>query len=318
MSAIAKETHRDKGSISREIDGKPRKGMGSYHAERAHKEARVRINRRGNIPILEHNVLLKQYVTEKLKLGWSPEQIAIRLPREYPRDKNMRISFESIYQYIYRQIQRGGNGAVKKGKEDLRAYLPRRHGKRTKKGFRKAQKLERNANLPSIETRPTIVENRRRVGDWEDDTLVSRQCGARIKSINERNTGVIFFGKTKDGTAKECDRVVTDRLSAIPKEYRLTLTRDRGTENYGYEEIEKELHISCYFAHAYSSYERGSNENGNGLLRRFFPKKTNWDKITDEEIGRAEYLINSRPRKRLNGLTPYEVFYKKTGVALIP
>ncbi|MFH0891177.1 MAG: IS30 family transposase, partial [Candidatus Falkowbacteria bacterium] len=95
-----------------------------------------------------------------------------------------------------------------------------------------------------------------------------------------------------------------------------TLTMDRGSENLGYEEIEKELGFDCYYAHAYHSWERGSNENLNGLIRRFLPKKTDFKTITNNDIRKIEYLLNSRPRKRLGWKTPYEVFYKKTGVAL--
>jgi transposase, IS30 family len=126
----------------------------------------------------------------------------------------MRISYEAIYQYVYAQVHRGGNGSVKKGGEDLRSYLPRRHTRRAKKGFRKAQKVERNAALPSIEDRPHVVDERFRIGDWEDDTMVSRASSARIKSVNERKSGIVFFGKTTDGTAIECDVVVRKKLSS--------------------------------------------------------------------------------------------------------
>lgn len=318
VTAIATELGRNKSSVSREIGGSPRKGRGAYHAERAHAAALLRIEKRGNISILERSAPLKEYVVEKLKLGWSPEQISLRLPIDHKRDTTMRISHETIYQHVYDQMHRGGNGAVKQDCEDLRPYLARRHTRRQKKGFRKAQKMERTTALPSIEDRPAVVDRRTRVGDWEDDTLVSRAGDARVKSVNERKTGVVFFGRTEDGTATACDAVVLQRLAAIPAQYRKTLTRDRGTENRGYRDLEKELHLSCYFAHAYCSQERGSNENLNGLLRRYFPKGTNWDTISDKDIARAEYLINSRPRKRFKGRTPYEVFYQKTGVALFP
>lgn len=315
MTAIAEELKRPTSAVSREIDGKPPVGRGKYDADRAQKQSEDRRGNQGRGAQLTHEPL-RTYVVEKLKLGWSPEQISIRLPKDYPRDRMMRISYEAIYQYVYEQVHRGGNGAVKRGCEDLRPYLVRRHTRRQKKGFRKAQKVERDASLPSIEQRPKVVDRRSRVGDWEDDTLVSRASDTRVKSVNERRTGVVFFGKTRNGTARACDRVVTSRLGRIPKKYRKTLTRDRGSENRAYQTLEHALGVSVYFAHAYSSYERGSNENTNGLLRRFFPKKTDWDTVSDEELARAEYLINTRPRKRLKGLTPYEAFYKQTGVAL--
>jgi IS30 family transposase len=318
ITNIAKELNRNKSSVSREVAGKARAGINKYNADIAHKKALERIERRGNISSIDKNEQLKKYVVEKLKLGWSPEQISIRLPIDYPDSKEMRISYEAVYQHIYRQIRRGGNGTVKAGCEDLRSCLPRRHKRRAKKGFRKAQKAERSASLPSIEGRPKVVDKRSRIGDWEDDLVVSRASKSCIKSVNERKTGVVFFGKTKDGTAQAGDKVVFAKLSKIPKKYRKTLTRDRGSENKDYKTVEKELGLSVYFAHSYCSWERGSNENSNGLFRRYFPKKTDWSIISDKEISQAEYLINTRPRKRFNGLTPAEVFYQETGVALFP
>jgi IS30 family transposase len=120
----------------------------------------------------------------------------------------------------------------------------------------------------------------------------------------------------RDGTVQESNRVVCERLGAIPAEYRKTLTRDRGAENLGYTQIEQTLGISCFFAHAYCSQERGSNENLNGLVRRIYPKKTDFRAVSDAEIRRAEYLINTRPRKRHSGKTPLEVLFERTGVAI--
>ena len=120
----------------------------------------------------------------------------------------------------------------------------------------------------------------------------------------------------KDGTMEESNRAVASCMSTIPTAWRKTLTRDRRSENRGYKEIEKAFNMQCYFVHAYCSQERGSNKNGNGLIRRVYPKKTNFAWVLDEEISKIEYLLNSRPRKRLGGKTPYEVFYKHTGVAL--
>ena len=170
--------------------------------------------------------------------------------------------------------------------------------------------------LPSIEDRPKSVEEREEIGNWEDDTIVSRESRVRLKTINERVSGVILIGKMHDGSIAESNRVVIERLSALPHKIRKTLTRDRGTENLGYREIEQALDMSCFFAHAYCSQERGSNENGNGLIRRPYPKKTDFALISDEHISRLEYLLNTRPRKRHGGLTPVEVLYRKTGVAL--
>ena len=313
---IAEEISKNPSTVSREIDGKPSTGVGKYIADVSHRKALQRIAKRGNKHKLDKKEDLKEYVINKMKLGWSPEQISIRLSIDYKRDKTMRSSYEAIYQYVYAQINRGGNGTVKKGCEDLRKYLIRRHKRRAKKGFRKAQRAERRDSLPSIEYRPEIVEKRSRIGDWEDDLVISGKSKNCIKSVNERKSGIVLFGKTKNGAAKACDKVLFNKLSVIPLKYLNTLTRDNGGENKDYENVEKELEIKVYYAHPYSSWERGSNENCNGLLRRFFPKGTDWSKVTDKEIARVEYLINARPRKRLKGQTPAEVFFKETGVAL--
>jgi transposase, IS30 family len=298
------------GSIFREVGGKPRRGIGKYQAYAAHTKALER--RYGKKSNRLKSGLIRSYVKEKLKIGWSPEQISIRLPIDHPHNE---ISHEAVYQFVYAQMMRGGNGSVKRGCEDLRQYLPRRHTRRQTKGFRQAQRAERPV-LPSIEHRPAIVEKRKRIGDWEDDTMVSRQSAERLKTINERVSGVVLIGKMMDGTISESNRVVEERLGKLPEEIRKTLTRDRGTENLGYVELEKKLNLSCYFARAYCSQDRGSNENLNGLIRRFFPKKTDFAKISGEEINRVEYLLNTRPRKRHGGKTPLEVLLECTGVAI--
>lgn len=301
---------RTAGSVCREIDGKPRRGIGKYQAHISHEEALDK--RKGKKVLKLKNDFIRDYVIDKLKIGWSPEQISLRLPIDNPRQT---ISHEAIYNYIYGQVHREGHGAVKKGCEDLRKFLPRRHKRRQKKGFRKARKLER-ITLPSIENRPREADKRNIVGHWEDDTMVSKQSLVRLKSINERATGVVLLGKMTNGTSEESSRVVCERLSVIPSPFCKTLTRDRGTENMGYKKIETELNISCFFAHSYCSYERGSNENLNGLVRRFFPKKTDFAKVSEDEIQKVEYLLNTRPRKRFGGKTPLEVLLEKTGVAI--
>lgn len=297
-------------TISDEIDGKLRKGHGKYSTYIAHESALVKRGERGRRPRLKSQFII-DYVVEKLKLGWSPEQISLRLPIDH---KKQTISHEAIYEYIYAQI--GVSGKVKKDSLDLRIYLPRRHKRRVKKGLRKGHKFPHSGTLPRIDTRPKSVDTRKEVGNWEDDSIVSRKSLDRLKSINERACGILLLSKVKNGTSEESTSAVCNRLKHIPSSYLRTLTRDNGTENMGWREIEKHLNLKVYFAHPYSSWERGSNENLNGLVRRFFTKKTDFSKVTEEEVKKVEYLINSRPRKRFKGLTPYEVFFKKTGVRL--
>lgn len=302
---------RNKSTVMREVDGRPNKGVGKYKAYTSHCEFLEKEKSRGKREKLKSETT-RTYVKEKLKIGWSPEQASIRIGMDL--GKEYKISYEAIYEYIYGQI--GSNGKPKKGCEDLRMYLPRRHKRRSTKGARMAQKIEKMTSLPSIEDRPMEADARKVVGHWEDDTIVSRQSDERIKSMNERVTGIVFLGKMKNGSSAESSRAVCERLKDIPSPYLKTLTRDRGSENFGYETIEKSMGMKVYFAHAYCSQERGSNENLNGLVRRFFPKKTDFAKVTDEQLRRVEYLLNTRPRKRFGGKTPLEVLLEKTGVAL--
>ena len=308
---IGQQIKRPRSAVFREVqEYKNRKGK--YVAHIAHAKALKKREARGVRPRLKE-AFIETYAIEKLRLGWSPEQISLRLPLDH---KRYTISHEAIYSYVYAQIHRGGQGKVKSGHLDLRPHLARRHQRRATKGFRKAQKVERDTKLPSIENRPVVVEKREELGHWEDDTIVSRANSVRLKTINERVSGVVLIKKIRDGTISETNTAVVQRLGSVPSPWRKTLTRDRGMENLGYQELQTKLGINCYFAHAYSSYERGSNENTNGLIRRFLPKKTDFNLVNDEEIARIEYLLNTRPRKRLGGKTPYEVFFQRTGVAL--
>ncbi|OQA38378.1 MAG: Integrase core domain protein [Parcubacteria group bacterium ADurb.Bin316] len=309
IRVIAKALGRSPSSVSREINKNIPIGIRKYTPRLAHGRALKQRKSRGRKDRLKSQEL-RAYVVSQLKLGWSPEQISATAQKAV----GLSISHEAIYQYIYSQI-RGYGYVVKTGREDLRPYLARRRTRRMRRGARKPYRIEKGP-LPSIDNRPIEVEARIVPGHWEDDCIVSRASLDRLKTINERATGLVFIAKVKNGTAAETNRVVADRLKAIPKQFRKTLTRDRGAENMGYTNLENSLSVKCYFAHAYHSWERGSNENLNGLIRRYFPKKTDFRTITAEEIQLVEYLLNSRPRKRLGWKTPYEVFYELTGVAL--
>ena len=308
---IAKELGRNASSISREIKRNQTKQRQLYRPRLAHEKALERRTHRGSRK-LDTNYRLKQYVTAHLKIGWSPEQIATGAANAV----GIRISYEAIYQYIYAQIHRGGRGYVKPGKEDLRPYLPRKRKHRMKQGLRKPHRICKGP-LPSIDVRPLEALSRTVVGHWEDDSMVyTPTCPVRLRTTNELTSGVVFIAKTKDSTMAEANRITQARLGGLSPELRKTLTRDRGPENLGYAELEQALGIGCYFAHAYHSWERGANENVNGLIRRFFPKGTDFRTLSETDIARVEYLLNSRPRKRLGWKTPYEVFYELTGVAL--
>jgi IS30 family transposase len=308
---IAQALGRSTSSVSREIKRNLPKERKVYTTRLAQERAKSKCKSRGRTNRLKSKEV-RDYVIKQLKLGWSPEQVSA-LCVKYT---NTTISHEAIYQYIYAQIHRNGHGYVKQDCQDLRPFLARTRKRRMKKGLQKPQRICKGP-LPSIEDRPVSVLHRQELGHWEDDSIVySPTSLVRLRTTNERASGIVFIEKTTDRTMKESNRITYKRLSTIPKQYRKTLTRDRGSENMGYLELEKNLAIKCYFAHAYSSWERGSNENLNGLVRRFLPKGTDFSSVTDAQIKHIEYLLNSRPRKRLGWKSPYEVFYEMTGVAL--
>ena len=310
VRSIARELGRSPSSISREIWRNKPPERNVYAPRMAHAKALEHRRRRGREKRLK-NEELREYVISHLKLGWSPEQIAATSKDAVGTD----ISHEAIYQYVYARVSKS-SGLVYAGQEDLRPYLARRRKRRTKKGLRKSCRIIKG-QLPSIDMRPKEVETRKNIGHWEDDSIVySPTCPVRLRTTNERMTGIVLIGKTHDRTAEDANRITYERLRAIPEPFRKTLTRDRGSENMGYKDIEHGLGILCFFAHEYHSWERGSNENVNGLVRRFLPKGTDFRNVTDDEIRLIEYLLNSRPRKRLGWKTPYQVFYELTGVAL--
>jgi IS30 family transposase len=168
----------------------------------------------------------------------------------------------------------------------------------------------RKTKIPNripIDARPKSVESRRHYGHWEGDSLVSRKSKAALNSLVERKSRLVLITKLQRKSAAETNRAVIDRLKKLSAKGRQTLTLDNGTENAKHETITARLGIKCYFAHPYASWERGTNENINGLIRWYLPKGTDFSKIAPELIARIEYLLNSRPRKCLGYKTPVEV-----------
>ena len=253
------------------------------------------------------NLKLKEYVLEKLKIGWSPEIICNRLKRDYPyRKKTMRLSPETIYQWIFQDVEQGGT---------LYTYLVRSHKKRRKQRRYGACR----GHIPDridIDQRPAIVEKRARYGDWEGDTMVGHKHQGRLVTHVERKSRFLLSGKAGDGTACAFNQVSLKLFKLIPKRYRKTMTLDNGSENSLFKELQEKLSFKVYFATPYASWERGANENTNGLLRRYFPKGTNFLKVSESELEKAAHLLNHRPRKCLKYRTPFEVFNSISGGAL--
>lgn len=302
IRTIAKELSRSPSSISREIS---RTGglRYSYLPRCAHSRALANRKSRGRKLRLKSG-FVRRYVVDGLKKGLSPEQISGRLHFEYPNES---ISYEAIYQFIYAQVNKEGRGLIKKNRRDLRVYLKRRHKYRRKQGLRKPQRIFRPKG-PCIDDRPKEVEKRKVVGHWETDSVVSRKSTVGLNTIVERKTGLVFITKIKDSTANMTKDAVIERLGSLPLELRKTVTSDNGHENAFYDFVQTELGIDWYFAHPYHSWERGTNENTNGLIRWYFPKGTDFATISDETIKAVEDALNNRPRKRLGWRTPLEVF----------
>ena len=234
-----------------------------------------------------------QFVQDKLTQKWSPEQISDFVP----------ISPETVYQRVYADKRAGGV---------LWKHL--RCQKQRKKRYGKTDKRGVIPNRQSIEQRPAIVETRSRIGDWEADTIIGKNHRQAIVSIVERKTGFTLIRKVERKTAE----AVSDAMIRLLKPHRAnvhTITSDNGREFASHEAISKKLKADFYFAHPYSSWERGSNENTNGLIRQYFPKNRDFTTITQQEIDTTMEQLNNRPRKRLGFLTPNQVFFK-SGVAL--
>ncbi len=308
IRTIAKAIDRSPSSVSREINRNrplqykylPRAAERRAHEKRACRGRKLRLK----------SGFIRRYVVAGLKEGLSPEQIAGRLHREYPNES---ISPEAIYQYIYNQVHREGRGSMKIGYHDLRPYLKRRHKHRTKQGMRKSRRVLRPKG-PSIDDRPKEIESRRTIGHWESDSIVSKQSSVGLNTIVERKTGLVFITKIVNGTAEVTKQAVVSRLSPLPAQVRKTLTSDNGSENALYDHVMTELGILWYFAHPYHSWERGTNENTNGLIRWYFPKGTDFATISDDAIKAVETALNNRPRKRLGWMTPLEAFNESVAI----
>ena len=275
-----------------------RNGKDAYNAGMAKKkngQRRVMANQR--FRKIDNNERLRKYIIKRLKDCWSPEQIAGRLKI---KNGKVVIGKDSIYSFIYDK------------RPDLVRYLRCQKGKyRRRRGTKIREKQREELKKRRIDKRPVIVEKRERIGDWEGDTIVSCERVSAILTHVERRSGYLMADKLQRATAEATREKTVERFSKVPKSKKLTLTYDNGKEFSYYELIEMETGVVIYFAFAYHSWERGTNENTNGLMRQFFPKGSSFVNIDQEMIDEVVRLISDRPRKRLGYLTPREVFNSK-------
>jgi IS30 family transposase len=243
---------------------------------------------------IKNDKKLRNYIFKKLKLYWSPEQIAGRLKLS---SSETVICHETIYRFIYRKAP------------ELIIYLRHQKNKyRKRHGSKKRMIRAREMNKKRIDQRPAIVETRERIGDWEGDIVVGSERYMGILTHVERKSGYLLADKLKRTHAEHVRQVTAKRFGSIPLHQRLTVTYDNGLSFAEHSITERETNIAVYFAHPYHSWERGTNENTNGLLRQFYPKRTPFKGLTQEKLDKIVSLINNRPRKRLRYRTPQEVF----------
>lgn len=262
-----------------------------YDASLAQRDAQKKRRESKQRTRIQNDRSLERYVVRKLKKGWSPDEIAGRWKILHGGS----FSHQTIYDWIRQE------------RPDLKGYLPHQGRKRRMYGTSQ-EKSRSKAAKRSIEERPAIVEARSRLGDWEGDTIVGKERTQRILTHVERVS--LYLVADKLDTVS-CD-VVHQRVVAHMKQLLCsTITYDNGSEFALHGMIEKDTGALVYFAHPGSPHERGSNENVNGLLRRFFPKRSRFATITQQDVDRAVRLLNHRPRKSLGYLTPHEVFWHR-------
>lgn len=265
-------------------------GQRGYRPKQAQRlaEARRMASRR---PCKLKDPQTHQYVQEHLKDGWSPDQIANRARKDFSRQPRRFLSRQTIYNWIDCQepdwvslLRRGGRPPEKRGKL---------------------------ADCVRIKGRPKVINQRRRYGDWEGDTIVGKGRRSALLTLVERKSGYTRLAKLTSLKSTETFRMAKRRLAKLPEPLRRSATFDNGKEFAEHQKFAKDLDISVYFADPYKSWQRGTNENTNGLIRQYFPKGTDFTGISHHEVARVEKRLNERPRRRLGYRTPSEVLAKR-------
>lgn len=293
---IARTLGRAPSSISREINNNG--GRGRYQCMKAHEQAYANA-RRPKVTKLAANPRLCARVTQDLERLWSPEQIARRLRAEFPDNPEMRVSHETIYQSLYVQ-----------GRGELRRELARclRTGRAKRRRRRHGE--TRGARIPdmvNISERPADVEDRAVAGHWEGDLILGKDGRSAIGTLVERQTRfVLLLHLPKDHTAAAVRDAMTEAIQTLPAALCRSITWDQGTEMAEHAHLTIDTGIDVYFCDPHSPWQRGSNENTNGLLRQYFPKGTDLSVFTKADLDAAADSLNGRPRKTLNWMTPAE------------
>lgn len=292
-----------KRSVNREIKNN-KDGDGVYRGVAAHKKylaRRKEVKKKSRK--IQNNKPLEKYIRKRLEEKDSPEQICGRINNDLTKKNFPSITCPTIYNWIYTEDW----NLTKK----LR-IIGKKGGYRRKKGTRIREKIREEAKVKRIDERPEEANNRIRDGDWEGDTIIGKNKTTRLLSNVDRRSGYGLLDKLSNVQFEIVHKRLEENFKKIPRRKKCTYTYDNGTE-IGKEDdwLEEKIKMDVYRAYPYHSWERGSNENYNGLVRDFLPKGTDFDNIPEEEIRRIQKNLNNRPRKRLNYLTPHEVFVRE-------
>jgi len=299
MSFIAKKLSRSRSTITREVNKWVSNPSDKYDASLADWLAKDDYLNKRNLDKIGTYSLLRFYVYKRLLKNWSPEQIAGRIKLDYPNDPIMTISYEAIYMHIYSHPQASLNRKLIK-------LLPYQKSRRRKPKARRktGSKIKDQIN---ISQRPKHIENRQEIGHWEGDLVIGKAQKSAIGTIVERKSRYTLIIGLKDRTTKSVTRAFAKELNRFNNQLTKTMTYDNGTEMADHKWLTNNTGIKVYFANPYASWERGTNENTNGLIRRFLPKKTDFKNIDITHLKMIQYKLNNRPRKVLGYKTPLEV-----------
>lgn len=261
-------------------------GYRPEHAQRLHDERHRECGRRSKL----NNLSLRLYVTERLMKAWSPDQIAGRLRRECPDQPEHNLTAQTIYAWLRRSAVR------------LRRWL--RHGSP------RAEKPGKKPDCVRLRGRPDVINCRRRYGDWEGDTIIAARHRNGLLTLLERKSGLVKIEKVRDLRSETAMSACRRCFGELPRSLRHSVTFDNGSEFDRYQILIEKLRLAVYFAEPYSAWQRGANENVNGLIRQYFPKGTDFANVTRREAKRIEQLLNNRPRRRFNYQSPLEVLQR--------
>lgn len=296
---IADRLGRSKSTISREL--RRNRSRNGYWAVAADRKAQTRRSQRPWISKLER-AEVRRYVQERLRQYWSPDQIAGRSHSDFPHDRRRQISHQTIYTWV------GAEAAAGKLWQRYLRRLGRKRPERENRGRMRA--------CVSIEGRPAVVDRRSRFGDWEGDTIVGANHRGGAVTLVERKSGYLLLGGVPNLQAATVRQAAAQRYQSTPAVLRKTLTLDNGKEFAEHELLAIAAALKIYFAKPYSAWQRGTNENTNGLIRQFFPKGTDLANIPEHRFNKVQQLLNDRPRKRLGYRSPNEVLASRLRVAI--